>query len=240
MNSHDKYRKWKDWRAETFGEYSREDAVYFSSELKRAGYNSVHGLRILEIGFGHGSFAGFVVSQGAAYIGIEIDARQVAVATARGYVATIQALPEFAKHEHSGIDLIVAFDVLEHLTLLELHQTLDATKSLLRPAGRLLARMPSGDSPFGRAIFYGDLTHRITLGSSAVEQIAAEHEFEVCYIAKPSLPLVGNGIFKFWRRLLLSTIQDAVTSLLNILYHEGRPKILTSNLVFVLKKKSDA
>src|SRR5205823_2218521 len=87
--------------------------------------------------------------------------------------------------EAGSLDLVVAMDVLEHLDLHSIQKVLTFAMELLRPGGFVLARVPSGDSPFGRALAHGDITHRTTLGSSAVLQLSGLHGFNVASIQSP-------------------------------------------------------
>ena len=135
-----------------------------------------------------------------------------------------------------SFDAVVAFDVLEHLHVSEIQSFLLDANALLKPGGVVLARVPSGDSPFGRAVFHGDLTHLTALGSSAVAQLASKTGFLVEDIGAPRLPVGGVGLVRGLRRVLLRSAQTVVARLINALFHEGQPRVITPNLVFILRK----
>jgi hypothetical protein len=132
------------------------------------------------------------------------------------------------------LDLVVAFDVLEQLDLNVLLERLRLFRDLLKPGGCLLARTPSGDSPFGRAMQYGDITHRVVLGSSAVEQIAGLCGFDVRRIGAPAIPISGVPFITGARRLGLRLLQQALTALVRLAFHSNRKTVIDAAMVFVL------
>jgi len=233
---HEAYEDWKRWSGDSFGAFTQSDAVYYRAEIARAGLDVAPGLRILEIGFGNGRFAGWAKSSGMIYVGSELNPRLVSRANDANFRAFGSDLEVFVELGPDSIDLAVAFDVLEHLVLDQLEGTLVSVRKVLRPGGRLLARVPSGDSPFGRAILNGDVTHRMALGSSAVHQLAASHGFEVVTIGSPSLPMRGVGVRHAVRRSLLRVVRRVIGATIDTVFHEGRPRVITPNLVFVLRK----
>jgi SAM-dependent methyltransferase len=231
------YERWKRWELDSFGTWSELDAAYFEAELVRAGIDSKDKPRLLEIGFGNGGFAGYVLSKGADYFGTELNVTLIERARQFGYSVFPGSIKDATDAIGRGtVDAIVAFDVLEHLDTEAIRALLDDALQLLKPGGVFLARVPSGDSPFGRAIFHGDLTHITALGSAAVEQLALQTGYEVLDVGPPCLPLFGVGLVRFIRRLLLRLSQQIITRFVNLLFHDGHPRVITANLVFVLKK----
>jgi len=230
------YEDWKEWSKVDFGSWSPIDASYFAAELWRAGLQSANGKRIYELGFGNGAFAGYVLSNGSEYFGSEIN--DVLIARARVFGLNVlggvkQALDS---EQVASFDAVVAFDVLEHLEKPDIKAFLLDSFALLRPGGVILARIPSGDSPFGRAIFHGDITHRAALGSSAIRQLASQTGFDVIDIGPPRLPMLGLGPVRALRRGGIRLAQWIVARLINLIFHDGQPRVITANLVFVLKK----
>lgn len=236
MSSYRGYEEWKQWSKDAFGTWSVGDAAYFSAELKRAGVASCDGLRVYEIGFGNGAFAGYVTADGGRYVGSELNdtlverARKFGLNVFHGGIK--QVLNE---HKLASFDAVVAFDVLEHLDVAQIKSFLLDAGELLRPGGIVLARVPSGDSPFGRGIFHGDVTHRTALGSSAVRQLAAQTGFEVADIGPPRLPMFGLGAVRAIRRGGIQLAQGMIARFINVVFHDGQPRVITPNMVFVLK-----
>lgn len=233
------YEEWKGWLGSAFGACSTADSAYFSAELINAGISNCSGLRIYEIGFGNGSFAGYIRSAGGDYFGSELSQILVERATEFGVKVLRDGIKQALEMDMAGsFDLVVAFDVLEHLSIIEIKSFLSDARQLLKSNGVVLARVPSGDSPFGRAIFHGDITHCSSLGSRAIRQIALQTGFNVIKIGPPQLPLLGGGVIRFFRRSCIKVSQIIIAKIINIIFHEGQHHVITSNLVFSLKKQS--
>ncbi|MDG4550489.1 MAG: class I SAM-dependent methyltransferase [Candidatus Contendobacter sp.] len=237
MDSYQGYEDWKRWDKTSFGTWFETDAVYFSAELGRSGIKLHKGIRLYEVGFGNGAFAGYVRSFGCEYFGSEVN--NVLVERARDFDLNVyeKGIKETLEKNLLGtFDAVIAFDVLEHLDITDIKAFLLEAMELLKPGGIVLARVPSGDSPFGRAIFHGDITHRTALGSSAVRQLAAQTGFDVIDIGPPKLPIFRLGWKRAIRRGVIRLAQSVITGLINLVFHDGQPRVITANLVFVLKK----
>lgn len=236
MTDYTGYAQWKSWPRERFGQWSAEQAAYFRAELARTSLLPESGLRIFEIGFGNGAFAAWVTARGCTYRGVELIDELVEVGRSSGY--DVYRTNEQIWQDLSGseIDLFVAFDVFEHIAISDLEDTLAGIRDALRVGGCVLARVPSGDSPFGRANQNGDLTHRISLGSSAVRQLAARAGLEVVDIGPPRLPVAGVGGMRMIRRLLVHAARGIIGRVFSLVYFDGRPVVMTSNMTFVLRK----
>ena len=157
------YADWKNWHGE-FAPSDR-DARYFAAELADI---PLQGKRVLEIGFGNGSFLAWAKALGAEVVGTEIDAAMIQRALARGFDARPASLDALAA-ANERFDLIVAFDVFEHWDKPTLVASLVQFAALLGPDGQLLARFPNGQSPFGRVHQYGDPTHQTVLSASSMK-----------------------------------------------------------------------
>lgn len=235
--SSDGYAQWKGWRDESFGVFTREQARYFKVELGRCGFRDLAGICILEYGFGNGEFAAWSVQLGAIYRGIEAIDDLISRGRALGY--DVYHVDEFAVDDvcPATVDLVIAFDVLEHLSARVLQKRLGDIERALKPGGRLLARVPSGDSPFSGAIQYGDLTHRTRLGSSAVHQLASRTGLVVEQCREPSFPVTGLGLSRLVRRGLIALTRRLGHFLIARIFMGGGAPILTPNMIFVLQKR---
>lgn len=225
------YADWKDWR----GEFAPSDyeARYFAAEL--AGI-PLAGKRVLEIGFGNGSFLAWAKALGAEVVGTEIDAVMIEHARARGFdarPASLEALAEASER----FDLIVAFDVFEHWDKPTLIASLTQFGALLRTGGQVLARFPNGQSPFGRVHQHGDLTHQTALSASSISQLANMTDLTVVRVGNPCSVPVRRDFFSalkhHWRRLRRARLERW----LGKLYGFGR-LALDPNLVALLRKRN--
>ena len=236
MGSFPEYVSWKRWRTEQFGHSAAYETSYYRKEFALCESEQLRGRRVLEIGFGNGTFAGWVREQGAVYLGTEAISELVSVALSNGFNVFAADTPFSKIAERETIDVVVAFDVFEHLTLEQLESMLTDIGTLLRPGGWLLGRVPSGDSPFARSVQYGDLTHSLVLGSSAIGQLASRVGLGVLSIREPAFPLFGAGWISLLRRAALLMTRRITFPLISNIFMGGGSPILTPNMVFVLTK----
>jgi SAM-dependent methyltransferase len=226
------YSRNKGWAADAFGECPPSLHHYYKVELARAGF-SCSGRRVLELGFGNGSFLSFARASGAEAIGVELQPELVERARARGFVA-YPSLDKLLEQEapHS-IDLAVALDVLEHLSSDEAVELLRKLARLLVPGtGLLLSRFPNGDSPFSLPYQNGDVTHRTALGYGAVQQIMAQADWRLLYLGEPAL--ASLTLRDRLKNLVKLTARRAIElPLMQLYYGSGRPSTWFWNYLMV-------
>lgn len=190
------YRVLKQWQEEDFGKLKQHESAYFRRELSRVPLHRAS--RVLELGFGNGSFMTYAMGKGYLVHGTEADAASIDLARKRGFEAF--TLEQCSTLE--GYDLVVAFDVFEHLDTQELHVLFDALRyRLLKPGGHVLARFPNGQSPFGLVNQYGDITHKSVIGREKIFQLCYAHDMEVVEVRNPSLWLHHNPLIAAVRLL---------------------------------------
>jgi len=230
------YSVWKNWRAVDFGCANCEESLYFERELQAAGVGKLVGLRVGEIGYGNGAFASWARGAGAHWIGRETS--QVLQARAVGAGFDILTLDSSLSDAWGAgaLDLIVAFDVVEHMSLRAIRSFLEEAKTALKPGGFLLLRIPSGDSPFVSAIYWGDVTHRTLLGSSAVRQLACELDLEVKQIRSPVLPMIGLSKTRLIRRAAVRFARWIVFSFIRTVLMGNGTAVLSPNMIVVLTR----
>lgn len=234
--SYSYYGEWKGWSKQKFGQCDTASARYFAAEMSSAGLWPISGRRLLEIGFGNGEFAQWSSQQGALYSGTEMLDELVSAGCAAGY-RMYPSKSDLAQVLGSNfLDGVVAFDVFEHLDLDELHHSLRCMNAYLKPGGLIVGRVPSGDSPFARAIQHGDLTHKTILGSSAIRQISVRCGFEVLQVREPAFPISGQGFTSFLRRGVVKLARSIAFPLLRSIFLGNAQAVLTPNMVFVLRK----
>lgn len=228
------YIAWKDWQQTAFGTVSRKDATYYVSELKAAGISIDGGSAVLEIGFGNGSFFGWVRQKSARYVGTEANpvllerARQAGVEV---YPATLDIGQIAAGRK---FDLIAIFDVLEHLEVGDIVKLLRSCGRCLAPGGRVLLRVPSGDSPFSAPLFYGDITHKTLLGSKAIVQLATLVEMDVTAVRDQAFPVLGAGLPMALRRSVVVLARALIGRLINAVFNGNERMVTGLNLVAIL------
>lgn len=223
------YAQWKKWGG-AFAPRDKE-ARYLAAELK--GIPLQH-RRVLEIGFGNGSFLAWARAQGADVAGIEINDAMLEAAHQHGFEASNATLAELAERGEC-YDLIVAFDVLEHWDASELLQNFGCIRRLLRDDGLFLARFPNGQSPFGRVFQHGDFSHKSTLSSYKIEYLATATNLQVARIGNACRVGAHTDPLSNLRQRWLAWRRRRIERKLARLY--GLPRLpLDPNLVAVLRK----
>ena len=234
--SYSGYQEWKNWSHQEFGKYNTEQSIYYKKECIKCGLTNLSGLNIVEIGFGNGSFAGWAIHSGAKYYGIETIPELVDIGKAMGFNTYSSETPWQEITTLSSIDLVVAFDVFEHIEINLLTSMLKEVHKYMGKNSVLMFRVPSGDSPFSRSIQHGDLTHCTVLGSSAIYQLAANTGFEVHLISSPAFALWGQGVISFIKRSIVTCSRSIVYPLITHLLMGGGKPILSPNMICIFKK----
>lgn len=223
------YSDWKDWQGDFVA--TDRDARYFAAELRDI---EIAGKRVLEIGFGNGRFMAWAKAQGATIVGTEINEAMLARAREKGFEVQASALDTLAAAGRR-FDVVAAFDVFEHWDKAALIANLRYIATLLEPGGTLVARFPNGQSPFGLAYQYGDITHQSVLSASSVEQLAQMTGFDVVRIGNamrvPARRDLWTTLKFHWRQFRRTRIERS----LGKLYGLGR-LALDPNLTAVLRK----
>lgn len=235
-NNYNNYRNFKDWNSSDFGYISKEDETYFNCEFNNISKEGIDNKRVLELGFGNGAFAAWSTQKDCEYFGTELISELVLKGKESGF-NVFDAFASLGKEiTANSIDYVVAFDVFEHLSKEEIDLKLNDCWKILKNGGELIGRVPSGDSPFSAPIQNGDFTHKISLGSSMIRQIAISNGYTVKVIRSPSMPLMGLGLKSFARRLIIKVIRGFCYPLISNIFMGGGSPVLTPNLIFILKK----
>ncbi len=235
----DEYLDWKDWQGAAFGQFDAALANYFAAET---GIRDGRGVMLLEVGFGNGALLGWARSTGAEVFGVEVNPHLVMAArTLLGEAHAVEHLGARPLVERAGqFTHVLAIDVLEHIPQEALGPTLAQMAALLAPAGRIIARFPNGDSPFGRIHQHGDPTHVTTLGRAKLEYFARRAGLEIETLRAPALPRSGVGLRTAMRRAALLAGRAVVELVIGLLYFSGRRLPLDPNYVAVLRKRDEA
>jgi 2-polyprenyl-3-methyl-5-hydroxy-6-metoxy-1,4-benzoquinol methylase len=135
---------------------------------------------IAELGCGSGRLLHFLSQRGYTNLqGVDISADQVARARhVVPEVAHANAL-DWLSGRKEQFDLIVALDLIEHLTRKEALSFLDLCANALNPGGRLVLQTPNADSPLGMQLRYGDLTHEWAYGVGLLTRLLRRAGFSL-------------------------------------------------------------
>ncbi|WP_249157902.1 class I SAM-dependent methyltransferase [Bradyrhizobium jicamae] len=117
---------------------------------------------VLDLGCGNGVL--LLAARQAGYLrleGVDGSAEQVAIAHRLGIAGVEQGdlFGKLAEKEAGSLDVVVTYDVIEHLTKQDLLRLMAEVSRVLKAGGRWIIHAPNAESPFFGRIRYGDFTH---------------------------------------------------------------------------------
>jgi len=194
--------------------------------------------RVLDIGCGHGALLLVARTEGYQRLaGIDASLEQVQLANRLGLdcVKHGDLMSELRAQPAESCEVIVAFDVLEHLEPGEAMSCLGEARRILSPDGRIILHVPNGESPFVGAILYGDFTHERAFTRRSLTQLCRAIGFSriECHEDQPVVHgVISASRWALWRmiRLLLRFITAVETG------DAGRDAILTRNMTAILHR----
>jgi len=225
------YAAWKNWNAEDFGKAGAEDRLYYAREVFAR--HPKPSPAVLEVGFGNGSFLACARERGCRVAGIEVNAELVATAAKAGF----EVHGSLGDCSPGSFDIVVAFDVLEHIPEEAIVAFLAEVRDVLVENGIFIARFPNGDSPFARRLQHGDATHLTSIGSSKARWYARQAGLAVDYTGNPAHVYTGLGRARFVRRALAGIGRSLIESVLGHLYY-GERAAFDPCLLIVLRRSS--
>lgn len=195
--------------------------------------------KILEIGCGHGAFLYYV--QQAGYIdtvGIDGSEEQVQEARRLGisHIKHVNIIEYLHGVDDDSLDLLIAFDVIEHFSKDELSDLLDEFHRVLKKGGKIICHQPNGEGPFGSFMRHWDYTHEIAFTRESIAQIFLSSGFTNInsYEDKP----VVHGIKSFFRFLLWEYFIRNIYVCVNTIESGSCDKnaIFTKNFLSIVEK----
>ena len=232
MPQYESYSQWKNWQL-NFA-FSEDDRLYYEKEF---GEIVGSGKRVIEIGFGSGSFLSWVKQQDAEAYGVEIQDEIIAAAKEHGFIAVSQ-IESLLPHRQQGFDAVVALDVFEHISSDEIPRVLASIDELLKPSGALIIRVPNGGSPFGLSNQYGDATHINVITPAKLAQLAFSTKLRIVEVRNQARMLPRGTLGKRFRARLLLSMREVLNKAISKIYAFER-STLDQNIVIVLKKTSE-
>jgi SAM-dependent methyltransferase len=234
-SNYENYETGKGWDQHNFAKLDKLSEATLAAELRfLPAFPSVKST-ILEIGFGQGAFLTYAKNYSWRITGVEINEKLIQLGRSSGF--RCKKYDELELIKDATFDLIVAFDVLEHIPQTEILKFLSTVRRLLKPGGCFLARFPNGDSPFSLPLQNGDPTHLNHIGSGKIKFYAQTLNFDLPYVGSAALPIRNVGI----TRMLHRTITFPIKRLLNLMikmifFPTSQFEFISSNLTAVFKK----
>ena len=233
MKKDQEYIKWKKWD-KSFGECSEINKKYYQAEIghniPKLKQNIFH-----EIGFGDGSFMRYGKDNGWRVTGTEINKDLVEKATDLKYEVCFS---ENIKHlENNHYDLIVAFDVLEHIEKNKIELLLVEVTEKLKHGGVFIARFPNGDSFLGMPYQNADITHKTIIGSEMAKFLSMSAGFSEVIIRGQAMPIISGSTRHTIQRIIAWPIKKIINIILNITFYPGsKYEFCSPNLVMIAIK----
>ena len=161
--------------------------------------------RIIDFGCGDGALLYFTKQQGYQNVsGYDASAEQVQIAKSLGLeqIYLNNALLAASELPNHAADLIVSFDVIEHMTKEEVLTFSQAVYRILSPGGKWIIHTVNAESPFFGRICYGDLTHENGFTQTSIRQLLNATGFSkvFCYEDVPIAHGLKSAIrFVLWK-----------------------------------------
>lgn len=195
--------------------------------------------RILEIGCGLGKFLYFLKQLDYNNIeGIDVSEELVEIAKKNSGIIVhhIVDINNFLNTKEGYYDLIVMFDVIEHIEKNKVIDTLLRVNKSLTNNGIFLISTENMASPIGRLQHYLDFTHEYNYTEITLQQVLEISGFKNIFIwgMKELIPKDPKGIIIYFLR----KIWFIFIKFLNKLERPGctNPKILTKEIYAIAKK----
>jgi len=194
--------------------------------------------RICELGCGDGGFLGFLRESGFDDVhGVDWSAEQAALAQARGLDVSVGDLFDVLVAAHEAFDVVVAIDVIEHLSHEQLLRFGPLLMQALRPGGILLLQTPNGEGLFSGHVIHGDLTHCTIFNDSSIKQYLRAFGFEDIQVVETGpVPYGLRGMSRWMLWNIFRFVGQAAVAV-----ESGRvPRVLTQEFLCTARKPRGA
>lgn len=206
---------------------------YYELEMRR--FKDIKNLSILEIGFGNGSYINWCTGKNYNISGYEVNDVFYKNAIQKYKNIFFGKKNQIHKTIKNKFDLIILFDVIEHIKKDELVDFLIDIRNSLKSKGNVFLRFPNGSSLAGLEYFNADLTHYSFLNSGSLKMLCDLVGFKVIECDNMKRIKKFNSLKgKIFGRLNYF-IRDIIEFFYGYLYHNERIP-LDPNLVAVLEK----
>ena len=231
MTENENYINWKGWDASSFAFTSNLEKAYFENIFKLIDLKSSS--RILEIGFGNGSFMGYARDNSHLCDGVESNKNLVNIAIEHEF-SVFKSIFEIESNKQ--YDLIVLFDVIEHIPKADIQEFIFKIETLLNDSGSIFLRFPNGASPFGLANQHGDITHCNIITIPKLNYWCHNSNLEITLSRGSVLPFIfQHNYLKMPTKILKLILYRLAERFVRFISNQSRG-VLSSNLEVVLRK----
>ena len=231
MSKNNTYIDWKHWEKDSFAKTSKLEETYFNNIVKLLKLKKSS--KILEIGFGNGSFLGYAVSQKFNYDGVESNQNLVDLAIDNNFSA-YTSLDKI--NRETKYDLIILFDVIEHINADVVEEFFKEMNVHLEETGSIFLRFPNGSSPLGLGNQHGDVTHCNIVTLPKLNYWCYNSDLKVIFYRGDIRPFIfRHNILKMPSRLIRLFFHVLTEKFIRAISSQSKG-VLSSNLEVVIKK----
>lgn len=128
--------------------------------------------RLADLACGDGTVLYIFQQLGYANVsGVDISPEQIEIARQVTPDVTLGSVQDFLSAHSEDLDLITAFDLIEHFEKDEVLPFLEACYAALKPGGRLILQTPNAESPWGHSVRYADFTHEVAFTPGCLSKL---------------------------------------------------------------------
>lgn len=227
-------------RKSAYAEYKTTEidtrALPYLRRLVKRHFPRESSAKILDLGCGKGALLLICRELGyTACSGVDISVSQVNVCVDRNL--RVEAMDCFAALERmpsSALDVVVTFDLIEHLTKAELLVLGNDIYRALMPGGRWIIHTANAEGPFGSRIRFADLTHEQAFTTESIEQLRGLVGFSDVHFEEDRP--VPHGFASVCRAIAWLALRSMLLAFYLIETGAAKKRILTQNLLAILEK----
>lgn len=177
---------------------------FFSRVIKQC-FPQARDTRIIDFGCGDGALLYFAKKAGYQNVsGYDASSEQIEIAKSLGLqeVHLKNALTAISDLPNQAANIVVSFDVIEHMTKEEVLAFAGEVHRILTPSGKWIIHTLNAESPFFGRIRYGDLTHENGFTQTAIQQLLNVTGFNEmhCYEDTPIVHGLKSALRSFlWK-----------------------------------------
>ena len=234
-----KYNSWKGWEEKSFATKSKK--MYGSYKLILDKANVCHNdknpdYKVLEIGFGNGIFMQYAKLLGWDIYGTEINNESIETARRKNF--KVKLTDNLDSYDSEYFDLVIALDVMEHVSKKDLEKFLFDVKRVLIKGGKFVARVPNGDSPFGLPLQNGDITHQTVIGSGIMKYLANSLGLKIKFLGAEPRTLNSSQFYNSIPIFIIEILKKVGDILIKNCFYKKKSNIsfFSPNLLTVMQK----
>lgn len=209
----------------SFKRYLNELIPYYNRELLPF-IGNCKDKSILDLGCGVGTILHFLLEKGCENI-VGVDNAESQLELCRKHVTTnvIEAdATEFSRHTSDTFDVIIMYDLLEHIKKENIFYLIEGVYNHLNDGGILIVRTPNMAHPYGQYMRFNDFTHENGFTEQSLKQVFSQFRFKSVELHNAYIGRKRRFFIKIFNRLMCW------------IYNLPVSEILTTNIIVVARK----